>query len=113
MALVLSHWSGTWVYSSPKSLIVYVIQRSCVNVLFLGSGLSNTQLFARRPRHQRRSQELASHISGLPIQPTPGKIHVWKTMKRQRRRRRVPNAEVGSVTQIPEYALNRLLMQSP
>jgi hypothetical protein len=20
MALVLSHWSGTWVYSSPKSL---------------------------------------------------------------------------------------------
>jgi hypothetical protein len=28
VALVLSHWSGTWVYSSPKSLIVYVIQRS-------------------------------------------------------------------------------------
>jgi hypothetical protein len=28
MALVLSHWSETWVYSSPKSLMVYVIQRS-------------------------------------------------------------------------------------
>jgi hypothetical protein len=28
MTLVLSHWSGTWVYSSPKSLMVYVIQRS-------------------------------------------------------------------------------------
>jgi hypothetical protein len=28
MALVLSHWSGTWVYSSPKSLMVDVIQRS-------------------------------------------------------------------------------------
>jgi hypothetical protein len=28
MELVLSHWIGTWVYSSPKSLIVYVIQRS-------------------------------------------------------------------------------------
>jgi hypothetical protein len=28
MALVLSHWSGTWVYSSPKSLMVYVNQRS-------------------------------------------------------------------------------------
>jgi hypothetical protein len=28
MALVLSHWSGTWVYSSPQSLVVYVIQRS-------------------------------------------------------------------------------------
>jgi hypothetical protein len=28
MALVLSHWSGTWVYTSPKSLVVYVIQRS-------------------------------------------------------------------------------------
>jgi hypothetical protein len=28
MALVLSHRSGTWVYSSPKSLMVYVIQRS-------------------------------------------------------------------------------------
>jgi hypothetical protein len=28
MALVLSHWSGTWVYCSPMSLMVYVIQRS-------------------------------------------------------------------------------------
>jgi hypothetical protein len=28
MALVLSHWSGTWVYSSPMSLMVYEIQRS-------------------------------------------------------------------------------------
>jgi hypothetical protein len=28
MALVLSHWSGTWVYSSPKSLMVYEIQWS-------------------------------------------------------------------------------------
>jgi hypothetical protein len=28
MALVLSHWSGTQVYSSPKSLMVYEIQRS-------------------------------------------------------------------------------------
>jgi hypothetical protein len=28
MALVLSHWSGTWVYSSPKSIMLYVIQRS-------------------------------------------------------------------------------------
>jgi hypothetical protein len=28
MALVLSHWSGTWIYSSPKPLKVYVIQRS-------------------------------------------------------------------------------------
>jgi hypothetical protein len=28
VAMVLSHWSGTWVYSSPKSLMVYVIQRS-------------------------------------------------------------------------------------
>jgi hypothetical protein len=46
------------------------------NVLCLGSGLSNTRLFAGRPRHQRRSQELASPRSGLPIQPTPGKIRV-------------------------------------
>jgi hypothetical protein len=29
---------------------------SCDNVLCLGSGLSNTRLFARRPRHQRRSK---------------------------------------------------------
>jgi hypothetical protein len=33
---------------------------SCGNVLCLGSGLSNTRLFAGRPRHQTRSQELAS-----------------------------------------------------
>jgi hypothetical protein len=46
------------------------------NVLCLGSELSNTRLFAGRPRHQRRSQKLASPRSGLPIQPTPGKIRV-------------------------------------
>jgi hypothetical protein len=49
---------------------------SSSNVLGLGSGLSNTRLFAGRPRHQRRTQELASPRSGLPIQPTPGKIRV-------------------------------------
>jgi hypothetical protein len=46
------------------------------NILCLGSGLSNTRLFTGRPRHQRRSQELAGPRSGLPIQPTPGKIRV-------------------------------------
>jgi hypothetical protein len=40
---------------------------SCGNVLFLGSGLSNTRLFAGRPRHQRRFQKLATPRSGLPI----------------------------------------------
>jgi hypothetical protein len=49
---------------------------SCGNVLCLGSGLSKTRLFAGRPRHQRRSQELASPRSGLSIQSTPGKIRV-------------------------------------
>jgi hypothetical protein len=46
------------------------------NVLYLGSGLSNTRLFAGRPRYQRRSQKVASPRSGLPIQPTPGKIRI-------------------------------------
>jgi hypothetical protein len=40
---------------------------SCGNVLCLGSGFSNTRLFAGRPRHQRGSQKLASPRSGLPI----------------------------------------------
>jgi hypothetical protein len=31
-------------------------------ILYLGSGLRNTRLFAERPRHQRRNQELASPI---------------------------------------------------
>jgi hypothetical protein len=53
------------------------------NELCLGSGLSNTRLFAGRPRHQRRSQKLASPRSGLPIQPTPVKIRIRKTMKSQ------------------------------
>jgi hypothetical protein len=80
------------------------------NVLCLGSGLSNTRLFAGRPRHQRRSKKLASSRSGLPIQPTPGKIRIRKPMKRQRRGRRVPKAEVGGVTQVPENSLHRLPM---
>jgi hypothetical protein len=46
------------------------------NVLCLISRLSNTRMFAGRPRHQRRSQKLASPRSGLPIQLTPGKIRV-------------------------------------
>jgi hypothetical protein len=46
------------------------------NILGLGRGLSNTRLLAGRPRHQRRIQKLASPRSGLPIQPTPGKISV-------------------------------------
>jgi hypothetical protein len=46
------------------------------NVLCLGSGLSNTRLFAGRPRNQRRSLKLASPRGGLPIQPTLGKIRV-------------------------------------
>jgi hypothetical protein len=43
------------------------------NVLCLGSGLSNTRLFAGRTRHQRRSQKLASPRSGLAIHPTSAK----------------------------------------
>jgi hypothetical protein len=35
------------------------------NVLCLGSGLSNTRLFARRPRHQRRSQKLVPEVDFL------------------------------------------------
>jgi hypothetical protein len=57
----------------PKELRVIT---SYGNVLILGSGLSNTRLFAGRPRHQRRSQKLAIPRSGLPVQPTPGKIRV-------------------------------------
>jgi hypothetical protein len=94
----------------PKELTATT---SSGNVLCLGSGLSNTRLFARRPRHQRRSQKLASPRSGLPIQPTPGKIRIRKTMKSQRRERGVPKAEVGSVTQVLEKSLHRLSMWSP
>jgi hypothetical protein len=83
------------------------------NVLCLGSGLSNTRLFEGRPRHQRGSQKLASPRSGLPIQLTRGKIRIRKTMKRQRRGRGVPKAEVGSVTQVLENLLHRLPMRSP
>jgi hypothetical protein len=57
----------------PKELRATI---SCGNVLCLGSGLSNTRQFAGRPRHQRRSQKLASPRSGLSIHPTLGKIHV-------------------------------------
>jgi hypothetical protein len=49
---------------------------SCGNVLCLSSGLRNTRLFAGRPRHQRRSQKLASPRSGLSIQLTLGKISI-------------------------------------
>jgi hypothetical protein len=83
---------------------------SCGHILCLGSGLSNTRLFVGTPRHQRRTQELESPRSGLPIQPTPGIIRVGKSMKSQKRRRGVPKAEVGSMTQIPENALDYLSM---
>jgi hypothetical protein len=56
--------------SNPKELRATT---SSDNVLCLGSGLSNTRLFAERPRHQRRAQKLASPRSGLHIQLTPAK----------------------------------------
>jgi hypothetical protein len=83
---------------------------SCGHILCLGSRLSKTQLFAERPRHQRGTQILASPRSGLPIQLTPGKIRVRKTMKSQRRRCGVPKDEVGSMSQIPENAFDCLPM---
>jgi hypothetical protein len=83
------------------------------NVLCLGSGLSNTRLFAGRPRHQRRSRKQASPRSGLPIQPTPGKIRIRKTMKSQRGGHGVPKAKVGGVMQVPKNSLHRLPMRSP
>jgi hypothetical protein len=73
-------------------------------------------VFVGRPRHQRRSQrsqKLASPRSGLPIQLTPGKIGVWKKHEAPKKKPRVPKAEVGSVTQVLEYALDRLPMRSP
>jgi hypothetical protein len=81
------------------------------NVLYLGSELSNTRLFARRPRHQRRSQKLASPRGVLPIQSTPGKIRIRQTMKSQRRGRGVPKAEVGSVMQVPENSLHFFILE--
>jgi hypothetical protein len=68
----------THVVRNPKELRATT---SSGNVLCLDSGLSNTLLFAGRPRQQRRTQNLASPRSGLPIQPTPGKIRIRKTMK--------------------------------
>jgi hypothetical protein len=58
------------------------------NVLSLGSGLSNTRLFAGRPRHQRRTRKLASPRSGLPIQLTPGKILIRKNHEAPEKRTR-------------------------
>jgi hypothetical protein len=74
---------------------------SCDNILYLGSGLSNTQLFAGRPRHQRRSQELASPRSGLPIQPTPGKIRVtdntWSTRSHSIKQALIPSCTANEL----------------
>jgi hypothetical protein len=58
---------------------------SCGYILCISVWLSNTRLFVGRPRRQSGTQKLASLRSGLPIQPTPGKIRVWISMKSQRR----------------------------
>jgi hypothetical protein len=68
---------------------------SCGHILCLSSGLRNTRLFLGRPRHQRGTQKLASPRIELPIQPTLSKIRVRKSMKSQRRRRKVPKVEVS------------------
>jgi hypothetical protein len=43
-------------------------------ILGLYSGLCYTRLLAGRPRHQQRTQELASPRGGLPVQMTLGEI---------------------------------------
>jgi hypothetical protein len=83
------------------------------NVLCLGSGLTNIRLFAGRPRYERRTQKLASPRSALPIQPTPYKIRIRKTKKRQRRGRGLPKADVENVTQVPKNSLHCLPVRSP
>jgi hypothetical protein len=77
---------------------------SCSYILSFGSLLSNTQLFAGRPRHQRRPQTLASPRSGLPIHRTPDKIYVWETMKLQRQTQSTKGRSWVFITNTWRYA---------
>jgi hypothetical protein len=56
---------------------------SSSNMLSLCGKLSNTRLFLRRPRGQRRSQKLTSPRSGLVIQATSHEISIRRITQRQ------------------------------
>jgi hypothetical protein len=100
MALVLSHMTGTWEDSSPKSL------NFC-------SRLGDTRLFARRQRDKWRTQKLASIRSWFPIDSTPCKVSIQKTKKQKGWGRREPKTKLRSVSKIPEDLLDGLPMWSP
>jgi hypothetical protein len=54
-----------------------------------------------------------THLSGMVVSLVSGDPGVPMSHKSQRKRHRVPKAEVGSMSQIPEYVLDCLPMRSP
>jgi hypothetical protein len=80
------------------------------NIFGFCGRLSYTRLFARRPRNKRGTQKLASTQSRFPIDSKPRKVGIRKTKKRKGRGRRVPKAELRSVSKIPEDPLDGLPM---
>jgi hypothetical protein len=118
MALVLSHWSGTWVYSSPNPLMVYVIQRSWEQQLVVATYSTSVVDWATLDclREDQDTKEDPQNWQVPEVdflsnrQPAKSASEKpWRT----KIRRGVPKAEVGSVTQVPENSLHRLPMWGP
>jgi hypothetical protein len=89
IALVMSQNKGTRLNSNPKSLSSYHPKQlgatsNSNNILSFCGGLGDARLLARRPRHKRRSKELTSPRSGLPLNMTTSIIHIRILVKRKR-----------------------------
>jgi hypothetical protein len=106
------------------ALLTKVTQRVCdpkqlwattsgSNIFGFCGRLSNTRLFARRPRNKWGTQKLASTRSRFPIDLAPRKVGIRKTKKRKGRGRRVPKTKLKSVSKIAEDPLDDLPMWSP
>jgi hypothetical protein len=121
---VFGNTNGTRAITNERymgTLLTKVTQRVCdpkqlgattsgSNILSFCGRLSYTRLFARRPRNKQRSQKLASPQSRLPIDSIPHKVGIRKTKKRKGRGCRIPKANLGSVSTIPEDPLDGLPM---
>jgi hypothetical protein len=115
MALVLSHWSGTWVYTSPKSLMVYVIQRSWEQQLTVATYSASVVDWATLDclQEDQDTKEEPKNWQVPKVDVLSNRHPAKSASEKPWSTKKVPKAEVGSVTQVLDNLLHRLPMQSP
>jgi hypothetical protein len=118
MALVLSHWSGTWVYSSPKSLMMYEIQ-SCWEQQLAAATYSASVVDCATLDCFREDQDTKEEPKNWQVPEVDflSNRHSAKSASQKPWSAKEEDAEYqrtkSGVTQVPENSLHHFLIRSP